>query len=310
MRPLTFRPITKSRPGYADIRVSDLLTETGEWNWQQIHHILWPIDHDEIRRLPQRCLNDPDKLIWHFNTDGAFSVRSGYHLASSVCEGSSTGTFSGAVSFLRKLGNLKIQSKVKTFIWKAIHEICPSRFHLASRGIKLDTICPRCQSFPEHSFHVLWHCERAREVWFATSLWPLLSQFVGSCFMDLWSWVCSFGVRNDLALFAMVSWSLWLDRNQFVFENKFRKAEEVVSRACSLWEQYDSTLKDRIVIPSTQSPIWQKPILDFAKINVDAAVSETLPGIGVGWWLEMIVELCSYLGPIFCMDLSHLLERN
>lgn len=82
-------------------------------------------------------------------------------------------------------------------MWKAIHEKIPSRLHLVKRGIKIDSYCPRCNSFPEHSFHVLWQCAWAKETWSETALWPLLSRFLGTSYMDLWNWVVMFGQAKD-----------------------------------------------------------------------------------------------------------------
>lgn len=62
-----------------------------------------------------------------------YSVNSGYHVALSTGEESSSGILGGNAQFFNKLWHLNIQNKIKVLLWKAIHELIPARFHLAAR---------------------------------------------------------------------------------------------------------------------------------------------------------------------------------
>lgn len=65
---------------------------------------------------------------------------------------------------------------------------------------------PRCNSFPEHNFHVFWHCCRVRELWYGTTLWLY--------FLDLQArrlWIFGIGLSTILAMISgPFLWSLGL----------------------------------------------------------------------------------------------------
>lgn len=158
IRPNTFRAITIPASHLENLTVVELRSVTGDWDWNLINEFFWPIDHDEFRKIPIHALAGRDKIIWHYNSNGIYSVKSSYHLALVDGIEGSEGPQEGNSKFYKLLWHLNIQIKIKIFIWKAIHSIFPTRFHLASRGIKTDTLCPLCTDSPEHSFHVLWLC--------------------------------------------------------------------------------------------------------------------------------------------------------
>ncbi|XP_075510983.1 uncharacterized protein LOC142546901 isoform X2 [Primulina tabacum] len=185
--------------------------------------------------------------------------------------GSSDGLLSrNSAQFFRKLWHLNIQNKIKIFIWKAIHAVLPSNLHLVARGISIDTSRPRCHYFPEHSFHALWNFSGAKYVWSESAMWLILARFKGRSFMDLGS-------------VAMVSWSIWLDRNQLVHQGKALPPKDVV-RASSPWEQFLAC--QPMVSPKTSLPSmhtsWCSRSSGIVKINVDVAVSRGIQPVGIG----------------------------
>lgn len=103
-------------------------------------------------------------------------MKSGYQLAMSDGVEGIEEYKGGNSKFFKALWNLKIQNKIKIFIWKALHVILPTRFHLASRGVSTALMCPLCSEFPEHSFHPLWLCSCIKSVWTQSSLWHILAR--------------------------------------------------------------------------------------------------------------------------------------
>lgn len=68
--PLSFKPITIPSHHHKNLEVSELSTDSGDWNWSRIDNILWPIDHDELQRIRVNAMYGPDVLIWHYNSNG------------------------------------------------------------------------------------------------------------------------------------------------------------------------------------------------------------------------------------------------
>ncbi|XP_073120376.1 uncharacterized protein [Henckelia pumila] len=197
--------------------------------------------------------------------------------------GTRVGSSGGSTRYFRKLWHLNVHSKINVFLRKDIHAILPTRFHLAARGIKVDNICPLCNVFPEHSFHALWICIDVQKVWENSALWPILSRFKGQSFLDLWHWVLLSGNEEDLGCFAIVSWSIWLAKNQFVHLGKKLQPNEVVSRESLLWEFLSCQLVNSPKHSNSNLPSsWQASPADTINNNVDATVVHGSPRVGIG----------------------------
>lgn len=63
LRRKLFRPITIPHHNHSQLKVADLLTISGEWNWPLITSVLWEVDCAEIRRIPMGSGSGCDKLI-------------------------------------------------------------------------------------------------------------------------------------------------------------------------------------------------------------------------------------------------------
>ncbi|KAL5861015.1 hypothetical protein ACOSQ4_002311 [Xanthoceras sorbifolium] len=99
----------------SSLSVCDLISASGGWNSIFIKSNFSCIDAEAILALPYPSAIVPDRLIWHYNKDGLFTVKSGYLLAevsSSACCSDSSKLF-GWWNFLWKL---QVLSKVKTFL--------------------------------------------------------------------------------------------------------------------------------------------------------------------------------------------------
>lgn len=108
---------------------TNLLLPSGYWNWTVIEHNLWPIDHDELRRIPMVIGDEPDILVWHHTSSGEYSAMW------TRVEGSA-GTMQRSSFYYRKMWYLKLPNKVKIHVWQALHEA------LALQGTNINVLCP------------------------------------------------------------------------------------------------------------------------------------------------------------------------
>uniref|UniRef100_A0A8R7VC88 Reverse transcriptase zinc-binding domain-containing protein n=1 Tax=Triticum urartu TaxID=4572 RepID=A0A8R7VC88_TRIUA len=60
---------------------------------------------------------------------------------------------------------MQVPSKVKNFIWRALHGIVPGMSILRNRHIKVNPPCPVCKAGPEDIRHLIFTCARAKEIW-------------------------------------------------------------------------------------------------------------------------------------------------
>ncbi|KAL0717971.1 hypothetical protein Bca4012_067293 [Brassica carinata] len=70
------------------------------------------------------------------------------------------------------LWKTKTTPKIRYFMWRALSGALAVKQGLRSRGILLDTTCPRCGLEPETISHVLFHCEAAKEAWKMSGIRP------------------------------------------------------------------------------------------------------------------------------------------
>uniref|UniRef100_A0A8R7PLG1 Reverse transcriptase zinc-binding domain-containing protein n=1 Tax=Triticum urartu TaxID=4572 RepID=A0A8R7PLG1_TRIUA len=68
------------------------------------------------------------------------------------------------------LWKLKVPSKIKIFIWKALHGTVSGKAVLAARYIPVSLQCPVCSTGLEDICHLLFTCPRARCIWEALGL--------------------------------------------------------------------------------------------------------------------------------------------
>lgn len=169
-RPTTYT--VHSPPSILDLNatVSQLIVaDTNWWNYALLERLFSWEENISILSVPLSNTDQEDKLIWKGMAKGLFSVRSAYQLekeqeAASKAEGSSQVRHRDV---WRSIWRQKITNAEKHFLWRACHEILPTKANLCSRKVTMDSCCPVCERADETTYHVLWQCPAARDVWSA-----------------------------------------------------------------------------------------------------------------------------------------------
>ena len=156
--------------------------------------------------------------------------------------------------------------KIKTFLWKCVHNSIGVKFCLAKRGIVVDEVCPICQREPETILHALRDCLRAKQVWIQLGVKETNREFWRS---NLQEWLQANGKVSSNYIqgkppwritFNFGVWSLWKSRNLYVFKRK--------SPNPSLPSNiYNQTLEFLYYVCSPRNPVqkinrqirWEKP---------------------------------------------------
>lgn len=109
--------------------VADLIdTDTKKWKEDALTNLFSPSEAEVIKSIPISLGGREDKIVWHYTTNGAFSVKSAYYLHKDlenkhVGESSSGNLHS---DIWKSIWNLKVPNKVKTFIWRACSNALPT----------------------------------------------------------------------------------------------------------------------------------------------------------------------------------------
>ncbi|KAL6133592.1 hypothetical protein ACLB2K_065827 [Fragaria x ananassa] len=84
-RPHTFKPYSGVMEGLEELKVVDLIDpDSLEWMVDLLEELFFDDEVDMIKKIPLSVRNPPDRLVWHFDKHGSYTVKSGYHVARST----------------------------------------------------------------------------------------------------------------------------------------------------------------------------------------------------------------------------------
>ncbi|KAL0433723.1 UNVERIFIED_CONTAM: hypothetical protein Slati_2706600 [Sesamum latifolium] len=228
-RPRSYKLISKSKSLRESTKVAELLNVSG-WNASLVLEEFEPIDTKCILSIPLPSNDRPDDLVWDYEKQGTFSVRSAYTLA---CELQTEASHSNHVRQWNFIWNLRLPPKIQLFLWKVCFKALPTLSRLRMRGIQLEGGCLACNFPEEEIMHTLVFCPFARLVWVVSGVaWNLVDSKVD----DAETWlrrIYLLAERSDFEQVDAICWSLWYRWNLKIFEGNELEAIEVVEIARS-----------------------------------------------------------------------------
>ncbi|XP_058726906.1 uncharacterized protein LOC131598307 [Vicia villosa] len=205
------------QPGNADIAVSDAAALFCELD--NIFLLL-----AEATLSPSRA----DSARWKILSDGHYTVASCYHfLCSFYVPFGPANRFDSAFLDIWKLD---APLKVKAFGWRCFINKLPTKDSLLNKGIISNTSnmeCVFCADYNESLLHSFLSCRNAGVVWREMAEWIGLPFKVGFDFKEwfiYWSSFCrskKVKVAKVGIVWLAILWSLWLRRNDIVFNQDF-----------------------------------------------------------------------------------------
>jgi hypothetical protein len=66
--------------------------------------------------------------------------------------------------------NSNVPPAVKTFTWRACHNLLPTRVNLRRRGVCAEALCLICLQKEETIEHLVWECISTADVWGASNV--------------------------------------------------------------------------------------------------------------------------------------------
>ncbi|CAL1372514.1 unnamed protein product [Linum trigynum] len=184
--------------------------------------------------LPQRRL--VDDIIWHYEANGLFSVKSAYHLAFSHLRPVPRKTGVSVIdSVLWKwVWTRKLPPKLLFFLWQCLQRVLPTREALATSGMDLLPVCTACGRREETLEHLFFSCHVARRLWRITGFhsrlqtWKLGS-FAGFIRHSLYNYNEPDADYFSLQVVCLL-WRLWKNRCSVFFDRKQVRIETLASQ--------------------------------------------------------------------------------
>ncbi|MED6181528.1 hypothetical protein PIB30_020098 [Stylosanthes scabra] len=191
---------------------------------------------------------------------------------------------------LNVINYMRCPTKIKTFLWKALHDGLSVFRRLKSRFPSVSYSCPRCNENGESVLYCLVTCPFAIEVWSqlgfslpANSANPL----------PFWLWFLTLlddvqrkpQRRQRASLGATALWKLWLEQNQVVFEHSSSTPTIVSSTTMDL------NLEFHRYHPHELPPFFSIP--NFFSLEINTLVFKTY------YENALVLKLFTEL-PLFC----------
>ncbi|KAL0312576.1 UNVERIFIED_CONTAM: hypothetical protein Sradi_5656900 [Sesamum radiatum] len=241
-RPSTFKTISPMIGGFADLRVADLIDPINRsWKGEVIDNLLWPEDAIIIKDIPLGRNSSPDIQVWHYTKSGTFSVKSAYHVTTSLLSQYNSSKSGQSSSWSRAWAGIwsaRVPNKIKVFLWRACKEAIPTTANLIRRKCVVDENCTSCGAPLENSKHVFLDCSFARQTW---ALADIPNSVISQWEQDMEGWIVK--VRDELDhekfnFFLVLCWKLWNRRNKLVMENRTTSPLDTVLLARSFLHDF------------------------------------------------------------------------
>ena len=169
-------------------------------------------------------------------------------------------------------------SKVKIFIWRTLHGTLPCRVNLANRHIKVTPNCPACSFGSEDTKHILFQCQKAKEVWKKKGLDQVIKRscevdYAGEAVLEVLlsmpeRELTILGIRNVRELIAISTWYLWWERRKLVHKEKTQDANQIAMGIRAITLNYVLAISPKATMKRGG---WVQPPRGFVKLNVDAS---------------------------------------
>jgi hypothetical protein len=118
-------------------RVSCLIDPNSRWwNRQLLNYIFSINEASIISNIPLSRYGHKDKMIWRGTTTGDFTVRSAYHMEKERSDANrgECSVQSDLNNLWKKIWGLKVHNPLKKILWRACHNILPTRDNLQFKG--------------------------------------------------------------------------------------------------------------------------------------------------------------------------------
>ncbi|XP_056848923.1 uncharacterized protein LOC108820218 [Raphanus sativus] len=279
-----------------DLRVSDLLTDSLQWNKERIDKLLPGFGH-LIQQIKPSKEGVEDIYVWLPLTSGVYSTKSGYN-SRNQSEGIATSqdmppnlSLPLEFSWIKDIWSVKTAPKLILFLWSIAQGALPLGKELQRRGINTDTQCPCCKE-EETAMHVFFQCPFAKEVWRLAPLSSPVHLAAEADFQDLAvmarTIVCLPPTGVRVPILPWIVWFLWLARNKLIFENKTAQPMEIITKSIAAaleWNQAQDNAKEKEALPMKTNRLQEANAARSHRCSVDAAWDSNRNRAGIAWRL-------------------------
>lgn len=260
-------------------------------------------DAEEICKISIPESNAEDRIAWHYERNGIFTVRSAYKLVASI-QGqtqripSSSSSEPNARSIWDLIWKAKVPPKVRIFGWRVATNTLATKRNKWKRTLEVDATCGICGCDEEDEFHAVVACTKSRALRYEMRKeWELPPECSFRYTGPDWLQVLLDKISEDMqARVLMLLWRGWHLRDNCIHG----KGNETIRQSVAFLLKYEEDLQlanatseasvTGKAVRSLSSPgprrtdqtilRWTAPPQETVKINSDATF---LPDSGQCW---------------------------
>jgi hypothetical protein len=287
--PSTFKIQSQPKSIQINAKVKELIdVDTKWWNMQRLKENFSSEEVRAITSIPLSGVGHSDVKVWRGTDSGLFTVRSAYHLANEI-ERTSEPECSRRrdVSDLWKIiWQLQMPNADKNFMWRACHNILPTRDNLLKRRIIKDPWCPICGIEVETATHILWACPSAVDVWSSRERMFQKCDYTGMDFLPLVEEIYEKGGKEMLVVFIRQAKNIWMRRNAVVHGENFVDPNVLVRMTSQALIDFkkanEQPYSQERQVQHPDKSLWTKPHVGSFKVNWDVGVDRENDKFGLG----------------------------
>jgi hypothetical protein len=262
--------------------------ERGWWDQELLATLFTEEESSVIKTIPISQTNQPDALIWRCTNSGVFSVKSAYHLAKEL-EGQGLPEGSRQIrksSIWKHLWSAQVPNTAKNFLWRACHNLLPTKDNLLRRKVVDDPRCPICEREPETGLHALWGCPAASDVWGCSSVVFQKCSYEGMDFLGLAELILFKYGKENWSLFIQLARQIWMRRNKWVHDGIFIDPNTLLRETVKFMEEFKEVNKAQPSEANAENnngvSKWKAPPPGWCKANWDASIDKNRGQLGIG----------------------------
>ena len=263
----------------------NMFINNASWKIPQYLYQNFPILQGIIEKITIPTVARDDQIIWNHSHDGNLSFKEAYEYHYNVGQN---------ISWAKNMWNFAIPPSKSTMIWRTLHCKLPTDENLVMRGCQTPSMCSMCTKNQETTSHLLMECT------FATTLWNWLESIIKvHCNFSSIQEAIQICQRNFSPLCKIVVLAvviniiniIWFCRNQQRFNNKRINVRAVINLIISATTltgnnsncAANSSIFDFVLLnafsvkinyenaPRIKEIIWQPPVFEWIKCNIDGA---------------------------------------
>ncbi|XP_042983190.1 uncharacterized protein LOC122312604 [Carya illinoinensis] len=190
-------------------------------------------EYEAVRTIPLSVGGMEDRMVWHFTTNGQYSVKSGYHVYRQMKADLQGESYRRTqVKYVWKsIWKLKTTPSVKQFVWRACNGALPTLANLKRRKIVEESSCFICTQATETSSHALWSCVVAQDVWKQSCRKVQKMSCHSDLFFDIWSILVENLDVVELEETAIILKRIWTRRNELYHGKGFTHPTRLYQQA-------------------------------------------------------------------------------